>query len=166
MSHARRVHFVPKPRWPHSDELYLLRTFCRHVRQCEQCFVIDSVSAVQCGLCGKGRRLSSDLREYLCYHTGEVRSVFEWPSAVIVEDHFKAARLFLQFDNARYRAAEARKTQITQTRLRWDQPRPLTLQPVISSVSRTDNDEELILHVKVPTFTIPVKLITSNARSR
>lgn len=153
----KKVHFATtRPRWPRGDESCMLKDFTRHVQQCSTCTVTESRDTWQCKLCARGQEYGRNLREYICYHRGNFRSVFEWPDVVVIEDAFRSASIYLQSIARKDRYSKHNEGQHPFTLV---QPASVRVEPFIYSSGQMQDDGDLVLHVTVPSFTIPVRLV-------
>lgn len=168
----RSVHFSPytssTPRSLRTDELFIIKEFTQHMDRCPSCSVTESRSTVRYILCRRGKSHGADMLEYLAYRNGRYVSLVDYEQGrgwteVVIPSQYRRATWFLRCKGSPPVASVYHAP---------DQPRPpslsishITLRPEISTVQDGASPEEMILHVTIPSFTIPVRLESSRPRS-
>lgn len=161
----RTVRFAPNttltPRGPKDEELYTIRCFSQHVRDCQLCSVTETETTYRCKFCRRGKNYGIDMLPYLAYEHGRCFSVIDdrkglGRTEVIIPNQYRESEVFLRCQ------APSRARPSCEPRWRTVATPPVTLVPEISRAQTGTRPGELFMHVTIPTFSIPIRIRQDN----
>lgn len=165
----RTVRFAKKalgsPRSLNQEERFVLKSFSRHVQRCQSCSIEETRSSYRCQLCTRGSGYGKDILQYLFYENGRFLSRIDEKlgygrTEVIVPDEYRVSGIFLQCKA--FPASERSSHPPSQKAPQMINVPPITLKPTVLRVQQSARPKELVVHVTVPSFTIPIRLDTES----
>lgn len=175
MSEPRKqVRFDVSPsRSPDSEERWALRRFCEHIDDCSRCLLSESQNSIRCRLCSSGRWCADELRIYLGYRDGLYYAKVRQRPPVHISSQFGAARTYLRYvaacrdrppvysESTTHQTMTDSPARTENNTLAFVQPSNVTITPYLSSVVADSKTGETILHLTIPSFTVPVRIRSS-----
>lgn len=175
MSEPRKqVRFDVSPaRSPDPEERYALKRFCQHIHSCSQCALSESRSHLRCRLCSSGRWYADELRIYLGYRDGLYYAKVRQRPSIHISPEFQAARVYLRYvaacrdqppvysETTTHQSPVRTPPQTESDPLAFVQPSSVSITPYLSSVTADPKSGETILHLTIPSFTVPVRVRSS-----
>ena len=164
---------VSPPRSPDSEERYTLKQFCQHIHGCARCILSESRGYIRCQLCASGQWHADELRVYLGYRDGSYYAKVQQRLPVNVGPEFAPARTYLRYvaacrdqpsgppESTTPRSSGHASPRTESSVLAFVQPPSMTITPYLSSVVADPKSGETILHLTIPSFTVPVRVRTS-----